>query len=328
MRKKYLIISSITLSLGFLITAVACTTENPEPPEKPKKLDPVKIPEIEKGAALFEKSTTDNKPYLQLNTWSYLKFTFSDFYWVFENYWIENSNGRFVEPRPYHYNEEEDSKISVGRFLKKDGWNYESLPSFTGLHDSGETAKRLRNFSEQNSYPNYLKSISLVKNEAELKKALRLNDDDQNKYLSYFKAIENENQKKNKTDLSNEKILEKYLPWSKTLNLDTIKKNMDFSNYDYLFVKDLYSLKGGPHDNIADLSKGVNIDSYGFDLNTKTLKIKFGFDSEIDPCLDCPVNLIEYTGLWKRLNSMFIPIAKNSINSFDMNEWNLELIYQ
>ncbi|WP_371246284.1 hypothetical protein ACA758_04530 [Mycoplasmopsis agassizii] len=42
---------------------------------------------ILKGSALYERMTSDNKQYLQINTWNYMDFTFSDFQWIWKDSW-------------------------------------------------------------------------------------------------------------------------------------------------------------------------------------------------------------------------------------------------
>ncbi|WP_371246285.1 hypothetical protein ACA758_04535 [Mycoplasmopsis agassizii] len=376
MKRKFILFSITTLSLVFLITTVACSTATPDKPEpakpvqinkpiasrpinkKPKLVDPIKkhhlvpvpwtgpkypeptiFPMIEKGAGVFEKSTQDDQPYLQISTWNYKRFTFSDFYWVFEDHFNEN---RYSDKSKIFYDEKEkewsyaydkssnnsnDSKNFAGRFLTKEYWEYGNSLNEEFHTDHGFFRDRVvRNFSEQKLYPDHLKSISLVKNEKDLKTVLRLNQEDQGKYLNYFREIVGGHYNKHKTPPSEEELLKLFTPWSETFNFNTIKSKLDFANYDYLFAKDLNSLNTRTINyKIADLNRGVNINSYNIDPENKTLKINLGFDFEKQICYGFCAQTYEYRYGWNRLNSMFIPIKKNSIDSFDMNRWNLDL---
>ncbi|PAK20900.1 hypothetical protein CJJ23_04805 [Mycoplasmopsis agassizii] len=375
MKRKFILFSIISLSLGFLITAVACSTEIPNKPEpvkpaqinqpitsrpirKPKLVDPIKknhfvevpvpwtekeypeptiFPKIEKGAAIFEKSTQDDQPYLQISTWNYKWFTFSDFYWVFENHLNENwyldkskifydeKEKKWSYARDKSSNNSNGSKNFAGRFLIKEYWRYgDSMQKIINNNYGFYWSENIvRTFSEQKPSPDHLKSISLVKNEKDLKTSLRLNQEDQSKYLNYFKILLED---PNKTPPSDEELLREFTPWSDTFNFTTIKSKLDFANYDYLFAKDLYSLNTRTINyEIADLNGGVNINSYNIDPENKTLKINLGFDFEKQTCYGICASTYEYRYEWNRLNSMFIPIKKNSIDSFDMNQWNLDL---
>ncbi|PAK20902.1 hypothetical protein CJJ23_04815, partial [Mycoplasmopsis agassizii] len=97
---------------------------------------------------------------------------------------------------------------------------------------------------------------------------------------------------------------------------------MDFQNYDYLFVKDLRSTYGDGRLGIGDLSKGIKIKYFKIEPESHKLKIMFSYEEEVDPCPNCLLDeLSEHYWSWKRLSSMLIPIEKNKISEFNMNDW-------
>ncbi|PAK20901.1 hypothetical protein CJJ23_04810 [Mycoplasmopsis agassizii] len=126
-----------------------------------------------------------------------MNFTFSDFQWIFEGIWVNAKIEKRIKNFHPHISSDKvikDDRISGSdKFTKKWLWKYEpELPNATvDLPDSKYVdSGYIHDFSEQKNYPNNLKSISLLKNERELKQALRLDDQTREKYLKYFKALE------------------------------------------------------------------------------------------------------------------------------------------
>ncbi|PAK21339.1 hypothetical protein CJJ23_02790 [Mycoplasmopsis agassizii] len=282
---------------------------------------------ILKGSGLFVKTTIDNKNYLQLNTWNFMDFTFSDFQWIIENDWKNKKLDKTDKDRdsynwyPVEINNSYISKWET--FIKK--WNWEYEPKFVA-DSSNQYEDFIKYFSEQKPYPNHLKSVSLVKNEGELKQALRLEDQDREKYLKYFIALEDYLYWYKTEKLSDEELSKKYFPWTETFNFDAINSKMDFEKYDYLFVKDLRSTYGDGNVGIGDLSKGIKINSYKIEPESHKFTIEFLYDDEVDPCPNCPLDeQLNHYWSWKRLSSMLIPIEKNKISEFNMNDWNLHI---
>ncbi|WP_143823650.1 hypothetical protein, partial [Mycoplasmopsis agassizii] len=288
------------------------------------------------GSGLFEKTTEDNKSYLQLNTWNFMDFTFSDFQWIFEGIWtngkIEKArkdinphavSGRVIEAS---WLEQVQGSDRFLKFVKKFMWQYEQeLPNNTvDVEDSRYIdSGYIHDFKEQTNYPNHLKSISLIKNEKELKQALRLDDQTREKYLKYFKALEEHFYSLLRDrKITQDELSKKYLPWTDTFNFDSIKTKMDFKKYNYLFVKDLRSTLGDGNAGIADLNKGIKIKSYKIEHESQKLNIIFSYDKEVYPCHNCPLDdALDHSWSWKRLSSMLIPIEKNKISEFNMNDW-------
>ncbi|SMC17629.1 hypothetical protein [Mycoplasmopsis agassizii] len=264
-----------------------------------------------------------------------MNFTFSDFQWIFEDIWANAKMDTTVKDRfPFSPSD----KVIIGdrffgkdRFIKKWLWQYEpELPNVTvNLPDSKYVdSGYIHNFSEQKNYPNNLKSISLIKNQRDLKQALRLDDQSREKYLKYFKGQEEyfHPSLKNRK-VSEEELSKKYFPWTDTFNFDTINSKMDFENYDYLFVKDLRSTYGDGTLGIGDLSKGIKIKYFEIEPESHKLTILFTYEEEVNPCENCLLDeLAEHYWSWKRLSSMLVPIEKNKISEFNMNDWDLEIL--
>ncbi|WP_371246281.1 hypothetical protein ACA758_04515 [Mycoplasmopsis agassizii] len=319
-----------TSSLAIGLVSLKRTAYHPEPFDDKSIL---------KGSGLFDKKTQDNKNYLQLNTWNFMDFTFSDFQWIFEGVW---TNGKIEKVRkdinPHTIS---DKVIKASwlkkvqgsdrfiKFIKKFKWSYEpELPNnAVDVQDSRYIdSGYIHDFSDQKNYPNHLKSISLIKNDGELKQALRLEDQDREKYLKYFRSLEDYFYWYKKEKLSDEELSKKYLPWTDTFNFDTVNSKMDFKNYDYLFVKDLRSSYGDGNVGIGDLSKGIKIHSYKIEPENHKLKIMFWYDEEVRGCHNCMADdAWDHSWTWKRLSSMLIPIEKNKISEFNMNNWNLDI---
>ncbi|WP_371246287.1 hypothetical protein ACA758_04545 [Mycoplasmopsis agassizii] len=356
MKRKYFLFSVTSLSIGFLISAVACSTEAPKTPEpvpprnhpypaKPIEKSP-NFPEIKKpwlewykqDSRIFEMIAYNKKPYLKLSTWNYKHFTFSDFYWLFPTYIVGK---KFPDKSQIYHNaknpgwfirewikspEPKNSEPYSKRFSLKHNWIYGKWLDETSIAWPGfDPELMVWDFSDQKSYPDYLKSISLLKNERDLKKALRLDDEDQNKYLNYFKRIHADNWYVNnpRLNISDEELLKKYTPWSDNFNFDSIKSKLDFDNYDYLFAKDLYAF---PYNFEGDdWNRGINIMNYDVEPESKTLKLNLVIEFDTSCKGNYCVNY-SYKRGWNRLNSLLIPIKKNSIQSFNMNDWNLEIV--
>ncbi|WP_371246291.1 hypothetical protein ACA758_04575 [Mycoplasmopsis agassizii] len=301
----------VPVSVTSVIATISCTTIKDDNKDQQK---------IQEAANIFDKLTDDNRPYLQINTWNYMDYTFSDFYWTFEGFWKNNNNdSKNQSPDDKLYPAvKSDDDLRADRFVKKRDWDY-------GTRDSIENHGFIfRNFSEQKDYPSYLKSISLVRNQDELKQALRLDQKGKEKYLQYYKKLESTRYNDN-PNLSDQKLEGKYSPWSNDFNFDTINAKFDFKKNDYIFLKDLRSAFGNDSLGIVDLNKGIKIGSYKIDADSKKLEINFSYDEETQHCHNCDLDDMFHTWDWKRLSSMFIPMEKGKINNFDMNDWQLKL---
>ncbi|PAF54989.1 hypothetical protein [Mycoplasmopsis agassizii] len=290
---------------------------------------------ILKGSVLYERMTSDNKQYLQINTWNYRDFTFSDFQWIWKDSWKNKKLDKTEKDKNsyYWYPVEFDGsyKLRSEKFIKK--WNWEYEPKFV-INSNNQYEDFLKPFSEQKPYPNHLKSISLVRNETELKQALRLEENDKEKYLKYFKMLEKTAYYSlNNKPLSDQELSKKYFPWTDSFNFKTINSKMDFEKNNYLFIKDLRATNIYTGKGIGNLSKGIKIHSYKVEPDNKKVSITFSYDKEIDPCPKCPIPESVYSSnaasewYWKRLSSMFIPIEKNKLNDFNMNDWKIEISF-
>ncbi|WP_371246283.1 hypothetical protein ACA758_04525 [Mycoplasmopsis agassizii] len=173
-----------------------------------------------------------------------------------------------------------------------------------------------------------------MRNQTELKQALWLEESDKEKYLKYFKMLEKTaHYSLNNKPLSDQELSKKYFPWTDSFNFKTINSKMDFEKNNYLFIKDLRATNIYTGKGIGNLSKGIKIHSYKVEPDNKKVSITFSYDKEIDPCPKCLIPESVYSSnaasewYWKRLSSMFIPIEKNKLNDFNMNDWKIEISF-
>ncbi|PAK21277.1 hypothetical protein CJJ23_02930 [Mycoplasmopsis agassizii] len=339
--KKLLILLTTFIATSGVIALASCSSSD------------FKVKQLEKDASVYEKQTSDNKPYLQFNMYGYSNFTFSN--WIMlnggitkfkaDNYPIIKGNGEVIlkTNEEYHadmkkFQEEKglDSKDIYKYWVKKhydpnDHHTY-FIPKFKWDYKKEQTytrsfPKSSNNFNanlyfvddEMQKYDStYEKSVSIVKNKDDLKASLRLDEEGKTLYKNYLNKL---------NDLRHEKIkpenLEKeYLPWSSKFNYENIKSKLDFDKYVYLFIKDVasqifYSSIQGE----SKLNGGVEISKYNVDINNKTINLEWGWvpTSEIgDFHGSSPMIRM---GVPDRLTSFMIPVEKNKLSEFDFNDW-------
>ncbi|PAK20998.1 hypothetical protein CJJ23_04290 [Mycoplasmopsis agassizii] len=294
---------------------------------------------LKKGAAIYSKETEiGKKPYVQINLYGYPYFTFSNWYpafydeetfhlrkvktWTKEE--IEKTNGiqNSGTKNNVDTNDKTENKNKWGYFIRKYKWTYKNSEIYNMLNEKQRDEIFALGLSEQKNEPSSQKYISLIKNSTELKSSLRLEENDQNEYREYFKKLLSEDEVKKNKDSTNY-IKNKFEPWSTTFNFETINNKLDFDKYDYLFVKDeSVFFKNGDEIEIW-LSGGIQLRDYKINLDQK--KIYLGYD--IAP--SAPKKYGKKTlgfylnSLPDRLNSFFIPIEKNKLTQFVIDDWTL-----
>ncbi|PAF55163.1 hypothetical protein CJF60_00555 [Mycoplasmopsis agassizii] len=298
---------------------------------------------VKKDAGVYEKTTFYNKPYIKLTTVGYNDYTFSDGYWTYNDnkkslykemdkvkkLWQEQ--GKVFDQtkaRDYLFNFKASSSFTTS-FTKKDQWKYDSkIHKWKSEFEKDYANSLFENFNAQKTLPTYLKTISLLKNEDDLKKALRLNDEDQLKYKEYFERIHNKNK-------SVDFDYKKYLPWSDTFNYEEINKKLDFKNYDYLFLKDFWSLKWERNYNqfegkgVPILDAGVEIADIKINPDSKKIQIGLYFvDSWISLGDGIHGSHLSNEKMDKgdRLTSFLVPVEKGKIKNFDLNDYKIKML--
>ncbi|WP_143823390.1 hypothetical protein [Mycoplasmopsis agassizii] len=338
--KKKLLLSLMSISAVTVITALVACAPNVTTPVEP---EPKRIKE---ATGIFEKRTIYNKPYIKLTTIGYNRFTFSNWYWSYWNNFYQHNE--FYEIKDIWEKEgktfpEEDviryfysaglSGKFVAKVAKKDQWEYESNKAYNARNGVKYDKAFIEDFSIQKSFPSYQKSISLVKNESDLKKELRLEEDDQKVYENYL-----ERYYKKVTD--SEKLTnfdyKKFLPFSDSFNLETIKSKLDFEKYDYIFLKDFWSFLytnvyfETMHSGVWELDGGIELGD--FKIDPKEKKIKIGLYIPPKKSNEKPRKVpdrLPAADIWNedpRLNSFLVPIEKGKIDTFDLNDYNLWIL--
>ncbi|PAK21009.1 hypothetical protein CJJ23_04350 [Mycoplasmopsis agassizii] len=167
-------------------------------------------------AEVYSKKISNDKSYVQLNIVGYnYYFSFSDWYWSYQKYGPSNTG---------------DESQYFNTSIKKDKWEYDNEGIHEWSSENGEEKDwaEFRDFSIQKGFPNYLKTISLVKDTKSLEKQLRLTSEDEQKYNSYFERVEG-------TTLTSDE-LKKLKPWSESFNQKVIEEKLNLKDHDYLFV--------------------------------------------------------------------------------------------
>ncbi|PAF55309.1 hypothetical protein [Mycoplasmopsis agassizii] len=339
--KKLLILLTTFIASSGVIALASCSSSD------------FKVKQLEKDSALYEKQTSDNKPYLQFNMYGYPNFTFSN--WIMttgditnfkaDNYPIIKGNGEVIlkTNEQYHADMEKfqkekglDSedvyKYWVKKhydpndyhtyFIPKFKWNYKQEQTFTRTFPKSSNNYNANLYfvdDEMQKYdPSYQKSVSLIKNEDDLKASLRLDEKGKTVYKNYLNQLnELSSDKKSHEDLEKE-----YLPWSSKFNYENIKNKLDFDKYSYLFIKDVasqilfYNIQGE-----SRLDGGVEISKYNVDINNKTINLEWGWvptSNKGDFHGSSPAIRMSVPD---RLTSFMIPVEKDKLSEFDFNEW-------
>ncbi|PAK21510.1 hypothetical protein CJJ23_01830 [Mycoplasmopsis agassizii] len=227
-------------------------------------------------------------------------------------------------------------KTNFRKYLLFSGLSILSIFAFAAIACSSsnvvitEEDKRLKEtislITDQNTNDTQRKSISLVTDEASLKTQLRVSDDEKEKFKKYIKNNVDPN-------LTDEQI-EKLKPWNFYFSYDLIKDKLDLNKSHYLFVKDLTDLilDSDSYSNIfhkkyEKVNKGVYLKDYKLDKETKTITLNLGYNflpyedhsGEITQPVVHPSHYIEP----KALTSFLLPIAKNQLSNFNLNEWKI-----
>ncbi|PAK21021.1 hypothetical protein CJJ23_04105 [Mycoplasmopsis agassizii] len=300
---------------------------------------------IKKSAGVYEKLTFYSEPYIKLTTVGYNDYTFSDGYWTYKD---DNKNLFKILDKMNDIRMKKDKKFSeedarkylfnykllssfAASFTKKDRWKYDGTKNYDWNSERGSypVSSRFKNFKAQKNLDPSLKTISLIKDENELKKSLRLTDEEQLKYKEYYERIYNENK-------SPDFDYKKHMPWSDTFNYDLIKQKLDFEKYDYLFLKDFWSFLyinvyfETMHSGVWELDGGIELGDFKIDANEK--KIEIGLYIPPKKSNEKPRKIpdrLPSSDIWyedPRLNSFLVPIEKGKINTFDLNDYNLWIL--
>ncbi|PAK21342.1 hypothetical protein CJJ23_02265 [Mycoplasmopsis agassizii] len=313
---KHLFLASTAItSAASIITFISCS-QHPET--------------IWKKAAVYEKKTEEgDKPYVQLNTYGFKDYTFSDFKWAIttERFLVSMSvpivkaNGSVITGQGFQTSDDEkafNNELLFQYFGIKAKWDYKKFSKHEWLKSNFYVVDK----ATQERFEDYQKSISLIKSDDDLKKALRLTDEEQLKYLNYYKEITPE------IDLENVKdetayFKERYMPWSKTFNFDVIKSKLDFKKYNYLFIKDFHRTIINSGEAVSRLDGGIDLKDYQIDVTNKKLTLKTGAKPETNEGEQFIVNTAVWVDKSGRLNSFMIPIEKTELTEFDFNEWEI-----
>ncbi|PAK20915.1 hypothetical protein CJJ23_04640 [Mycoplasmopsis agassizii] len=364
-KTAFWLVTISTVSPVLILVACSQNLEPEKPKDKPTK--PVEKP-VEKmpsnpfekwgknwdsfleknpSAAIYEKVTNDKKPFIQLNTFGFKYFTFSDWYWG----WYYGGNEKSLEGSYIEIRKDDSDKDNelidwktgqetpkmepfiTGGFIKKPSWIYENGNKNIWYKKGDEKYKLYVEKSEiEKKFDTNHKSISLIKNEDDLKTALRFDNDSWKIYYEYFKSIDNEwinvtGQKYKEVCYYGsgcepiKDLTSRFLPWSKTFNYPLIKYKMNLNKYNYLFLKDFWNL-WIPHVE-ADifLEGGITIENYDIDVENKNITLDFREISGLLPMQF--VQNMEWRARSDRLTSFMIPVEKNKLNDFDFNDWTI-----
>ncbi|PAF55220.1 hypothetical protein [Mycoplasmopsis agassizii] len=285
---------------------------------------------IWKQAAVYEKKTEEgDKPYVQLNTYGFKDYTFSDFKWaitderslVYLGVPIVKANGSVITGQGAQTSEDAkafNDELLFQYFAIKAKWDYKKLSKHEWLKRDFYVVDK----AMQERFEDYQKSISLIKSDDELKKALRLTDEEQLKYQNYYKAITPESELENVKD-EVAYFKERYMPWSNTFNFDVIKSKLDFKKYNYLFIKDFHKTILNHGEAVSRLDGGIDLKDYEIDVTNKKLTLKTGGKPETNDGESFAVTLAVEIDKSGRLNSFMIPIEKTKLTEFDFNEWEI-----
>ncbi|PAF55162.1 hypothetical protein [Mycoplasmopsis agassizii] len=349
MKKKLLLsLTSITA-----VTAVAALVSCSQTPpydggyscdcERPRRPYDRYAGWIKKGAAIYEKTTLYNQPYIKLTTVGYNDYTFSDGYWTYKDnkksvykeldklkkLWSEQGNRFYSEWAENYFLEYKSRSLFTANFTKKNQWKYDAkIHKWGSKFEKGYVDSLFKNFNAQKSLPTNLKTISLVKNQDELKKALRLTDEDQVKYKEYFERVHNENK------LSNFDY-KKYMPWSATFNYEEINKKLDFEKYDYLFLKDFLDLRwerieqNREGKGVPEMETGVEIADIKINPDKKRIEIGLhidNFEEQYDGDSHGSYLDSEQMSKGDRLTSFLVPVEKGKIQNFDLNDYKIKML--
>ncbi|PAF55478.1 hypothetical protein [Mycoplasmopsis agassizii] len=323
--KKLIAFSGLIVAPIFASLAIACTSSDVTLTEEDKR-----FAETGKGTDISVKVLKDRKSIVQLKYAGYEYFTFSDYWWSesrsktikVESYYspgIDIEKGPSLEEKEAFWKNEETNPETDNHevFFKIDSLDNlkKEIAKNTVLENSVKK-------DDQENSENQFKSVSLVTDETSLKTQLRVTDEENEKFSKFVKE-------KIDSNLKDEEI-EKMKPWNSYFNYDLINKKLDLKNYDYLFIKDLtefiYPQKSPSEADFIyhKVNKGIQIDDYRIDQETKTIVLKFSWfkvpekeryvTTAVDPStFETP----------KTITSFLLPVSKNWIEDFDFNEWKI-----
>ncbi|PAK21188.1 hypothetical protein CJJ23_03180 [Mycoplasmopsis agassizii] len=328
--RKLLFLASASIGASLIITLASCSHSD------------FKHTRLKKDAAIYQKtSSEDNKPYLKISTYGSKYYTFSDWYWEgpsvkeqAEQFGIpmRDETGKWLvksaeNPEVKSENSNNDKNIadSNSKNVTKEwfGSKYKNVFTSDKLQEKPAESKYGDFFYAtkeiQKSDSSYLKSVSLVKNDSDLKSALRLDESGKEYYRKYFREI-------NLSDKTDKELYDDFSPWSNNFNYETFKNKLDFKNFNYLFLKDFANLIAYNDSPESILEGGVEIAKYEIDVVNKTIKIKFfwtptTFENDT-------TDVSEIIQIWnpKRLTSFMIPIKKDKLTSFDFDDWSFKYL--
>ncbi|PAK20994.1 hypothetical protein CJJ23_04270 [Mycoplasmopsis agassizii] len=353
-KKKLIYFLLFTLSPATITSLISCSNYNVEnTPILEQEPAPVDIPKqnefqvLEKGSAVYSKKTNiDNKPYVQLNLYGYKNFTFSNWYPIYSGTGvfshgtsiIRNSIVKDNKEDPPYSPEKELGAIETGDkptkrqieirdkliyFARKYNWRYENSPIYNSLTSKQKNHLYYVDALQQEKEPNYQKFISVIKNNNDLKLALRLGEGDQEKYENYFKLLIDEKQLNDITEID-KYIKENFSPWKGDFNYETIKSKLDFNKFDYMFIKDVSEFFRSNISAEFSLEYGIEINNYKIDEESKTIYINFIHGPMNVRGSRVGANSQIQTGIPNRFHSFLIPIKKNRISNFNIYDWSIK----
>ncbi|PAF54839.1 hypothetical protein [Mycoplasmopsis agassizii] len=288
---KLLLIASASIGALSIIALASCSYSD------------FKYTHLKKDAAIYQKnSSEDNKPYLKISTYGSKYYTFSNWYWEgpsvkeqAEQFGIpmRNETGKWLvksseKPEVKSENSNNDKNIadSNSTNVTKEWFGNKYKASYTSDQLQGKPAEsKYGDFfyatkEMQKSEPFYLKPVSLIKNDGDLKSALRVDESGKKYYQKYFREIV-------LSDKTDKELYDNFSPWSNNFNYEAIKNKLDFKNLNYLFIKDFANLIAYNDSPESILEGGTEIAKYEIDVASKTIRIKFFLNTNY---------------IWKRFN--------------------------
>ncbi|PAK21593.1 hypothetical protein CJJ23_01430 [Mycoplasmopsis agassizii] len=284
----------------------------------------IRLSKTGKGTDISEKLLENKKTIVQLKTVGYEQFTFSDYWWSLqdnlsvkyhsEHYGIDIERKQDVKSGNSSQNDSADI------FFKTD--NVENLKKNISESLVLDTSIRMDN---QKDTDKIFKSISLVTDEETLKAQLRITDKQKEEFAAFART-------KIDANLKDEDI-ENLKPWNSHFSYESIKSKLDLKKNNYLFVKDFtnFIVKGENVNWEKELvynkvDKGIHVSDYRIDKNKKEFYLFLKYSNpptkERDKYASKPTVVLNSVFIGpKGLTSFLLPVDKDEISDFDLNEW-------
>ncbi|PAF55536.1 hypothetical protein [Mycoplasmopsis agassizii] len=316
--KKLILFSGMSLISVATFSAVACSVN--QTPED------IRLTLTGKGTDISEKTLENKKTIVQLKTVGYEQFTFSDYWWSLqdnlsvkyhsEHYGIDIEREQDVQSKNNSQNDSEDI------FFKKE--KTENLKK--NISDSSVLDTSIR-MDDQKDTDKQFKSISLVTDEETLKTQLRISDKQNERFYTFARTKIDSNIK--------DEDIENLKPWNSHFSYEAIKSKLDLEKNNYLFVKDFTNfIVRGENVNwekeliYNKVDKGIHVSDYRIDKDKKEFYLFLKYSNpptkEPDRYAARPTMVLRSVFIGpKGLTSFLLPVDKDEISDFDLNEWKI-----